>query len=213
MSVDATEAEEPEDEEGWETVQRGGRLRSRQSPSQKSLENLSEVGTGGKKLLARSLSVPDSSAPPKDRRGQPGAGGQRGTRSEGTNMHAISKQHLPEPRERLDSKGSEKENIPTRAQRSGGAAESRDPQVERVKRDIFGSKGKVVAWGNAPARPGPPPAGKAAGGEEQAPGEEAKKEAETSEGKSSDDENYASQLSDVSLLFFFMYTFLYGYCW
>ena len=127
------EPQEQEDEEGWETVQRGGRLKSRQSPSQKSLENLSEVGTGGKKQLTRSMSVPDSTATPKDKWGHSNTNNHRGSRSENKSMRAISEQHLPDTRERLDSKGSEKENIP-RGQKSAGVVEGRSPQIEKVKR-------------------------------------------------------------------------------
>ena len=190
------EPEEPEDEEGWETVQRGGRLKSRQSPSQKSLENLSEVGMGGKKQLTRSMSVPDSTAAaPKDKWGHSNANNHRGGRNDNKSMRAISEQHLPDTRERLDSKGSEKENIPRVPKSASGLAggSSRDPQIEKVKRDIFGSKKSNGAWEKK--APEPEPGQKVV--REKRPQQEEKKEVETSEAKSSDDENLASQLNNV----------------
>lgn len=190
------EPEEPEDEEGWETVQRGGRLKSRQSPSQKSLENLSEVGMGGKKQLTRSMSVPDSTAAaPKDKWGHSNANNHRGGRNDNKSMRAISEQHLPDTRERLDSKGSEKENIPRVPKSASGLAggSSRDPQIEKVKRDIFGSKKSNGAWEKKV--PEPEPGQKVV--REKRPQQEEKKEVETSEAKSSDDENLASQLNNV----------------
>ena len=194
MPFFSPEPEEPEDEEGWETVQRGGRLKSRQSPSQKSLENLSEVGMGGKKQLTRSMSVPDSTAAaPKDKWGHSNANNHRGGRNDNKSMRAISEQHLPDTRERLDSKGSEKENIPRVPKSAGGLAggSSRDPQIEKVKRDIFGSKKSNGAWEKKAPEPGQKVV------REKRPQQEEKKEAETSEAKSSDDENLASQLNNV----------------
>ena len=194
MPFSSPEPEEPEDEEGWETVQRGGRLKSRQSPSQKSLENLSEVGMGGKKQLTRSMSVPDSTAAaPKDKWGQSNANNHRGGRNDNKSMRAISEQHLPDTRERLDSKGSEKENIPRVPKSASGLAggSSRDPQIEKVKRDIFGSKKSNGAWEKKEPEPGQKMV------REKRPQQEEKKEAETSEAKSSDDENLDSQLNNV----------------
>ncbi|XP_076464959.1 S phase cyclin A-associated protein in the endoplasmic reticulum-like isoform X2 [Babylonia areolata] len=180
---------EVEDEEGWETVQRGGRLKSRQSPSQKSLENLSEAGMGGKKQIIRSMSVPDSSAaPPKDKRAFPN--NHRGNR--GDKNRAASHQHLPVTRERLDSKGSEKENI-NRSQKPVTMADTkREVQVEKVKRDIFGTKdkGHTGAWGKKIGT----------GDSENVVGREKTKEevngVETVTGKPSDEENLATQLKD-----------------
>ncbi|XP_041368971.1 S phase cyclin A-associated protein in the endoplasmic reticulum-like [Gigantopelta aegis] len=55
-----TLSDEGEDDDGWETVHRGGRMRSRNPSSQKSLENLSKCNEGQKKNLQRSKSVPDA---------------------------------------------------------------------------------------------------------------------------------------------------------
>ncbi|KAK7501611.1 hypothetical protein BaRGS_00007042, partial [Batillaria attramentaria] len=141
-----------EEEEGWETVQRGGRLRSRQSPSQKSMENLNEVGTSGKNLT-RSLSVPDSSQQKNKRNFASTVS--RGSAGDNKTMRAISEQHLPDTRERLDSKGSEKENIPAASPsekstnpwkdvsridnsvKSVQGTDSRQEQIKKVRRDIF----------------------------------------------------------------------------
>lgn len=151
--------EEAEEEEGWETVQRGGRLRSRVSPSQKSMENLSEVGSAGKNLT-RSVSMPDSSQQKTKRATPPSANSHHGSAGDAKNMRAISEQHLPDARERLDSKGSEKENIPAAPSsgRSGNPwkdvsvggstpvrgeksppldIENWQEEIKKVRRDIF----------------------------------------------------------------------------
>lgn len=152
---------------------------------------------GGKKQLTRSMSVPDSTAAaPKDKWGHSNANNHRGGRNDNKSMRAISEQHLPDTRERLDSKGSEKENIPRVLKSASGLAggSSRDPQVEKVKRDIFGSKkSNVGAWEKK--APEPEPGQKVI--REKRPQQEEKKEAEILEAKSSDDENLASQLNNV----------------
>ncbi|KAL8602246.1 hypothetical protein ACOMHN_022759 [Nucella lapillus] len=201
-SKDVQEPEELEDEEGWETVQRGGKLRSRQSPSQKSLENLSEAGSS-KKQIIRSMSVPDSSTQlPKEKRTYPNRN-QRANRNDKNNMRAVSHQDLPNGRDRvpngrdrLDSKGSEKENI-HKSQKLARVVEAevkRDVQVEKVKRDIFGTKdkGQVGAWGK-----------KLDGGEGEKPAEQPKmkeeevlKTEEVAAIRPSDEENLATQLKD-----------------
>ena len=179
---------EEEDEEGWETVQRGGRLRSRQSPSQKSCENLSELGSGGKKSYTRSNSVPNSSAPlQRDKRKQ-GSVAQRSGKNDSQNMRAISEQQLPGPRERLDSKGSEKENNSPGVQKTGTDGERRSMQIEKVKRDIFGTQEKKTT--NAWTKKTP----------EAEDNDDKAKEVKPSlvnEEKSDDDENFTVQLNDV----------------
>ncbi|XP_059161498.1 S phase cyclin A-associated protein in the endoplasmic reticulum-like isoform X2 [Physella acuta] len=96
------------DEDGWETVQRG-RLRARQSPCQKSTENLAPNIKSAKRNLMRSMSVPDQ-ANIKTPREKP-------EKSHQKNLRAVSERHLPATssgptRERACSKDSEKENIP-----------------------------------------------------------------------------------------------------
>lgn len=191
-SKDFKEPEEMEDEEGWETVQRGGKLKSRQSPSQKSLENLSEAGANSKKQIIRSMSVPDSSLmPPKEKRTFPNRN-QRASRNDKNNMRAVSQQHLPDGRDRLDSKGSEKENIHRFQKPVVEADVKRDAQVDRVKRDIFGTRGRVGAWGK-----------KMEGGDGEKiverpkiKEEEVVKKEEVTASKPSDEENLATQLKD-----------------
>ncbi|CAL1531856.1 unnamed protein product [Lymnaea stagnalis] len=95
------------DEDGWETVQRG-RLRARQSPCQKSTENLALNTKTAKRNLMRSMSVPDQAnikipchKPEKQAK---------------KSLRAVSERHLPATHggahERACSKDSEKENIP-----------------------------------------------------------------------------------------------------
>lgn len=95
------------DEEGWETVQRG-RLRARQSPCQKSTENLAPNIRSAKRNLIRSLSVPDKANVKGQKDKQP-APSQK-------SLRAVSERHLPASEyptlERAHSKDSEKENIP-----------------------------------------------------------------------------------------------------
>ncbi|BFZ01533.1 hypothetical protein BsWGS_04572 [Bradybaena similaris] len=95
------------DEEGWETVQRG-RLRARQSPCQKSTENLAPNIRSAKRNLMRSLSVPDKANVKGQKDKQP-APSQK-------SLRAVSERHLPASEyptlERTHSKDSEKENIP-----------------------------------------------------------------------------------------------------
>lgn len=138
----------PEDEEGWETVQRGGRMKARHSPSQKSLENLLVHGSGGKKDLTRSMSVPDSSIQEVK---QTGIFTEQERKEEKKCLRTSSEQHLPEMRERLDSKGSEKENIPIfvtvenicsedlkSLQSKSTNNDPSSPLLKTVKRNIFG---------------------------------------------------------------------------
>jgi hypothetical protein len=149
--------EESAEDEGWETVHR--RLKFRASPSQKSLENLSEVGTGGKNQLTRSMSVPDSTVPaPKERRSHPphihhkDRERERASDSKAT-LRAVSEQNLPNNRQRVDSRESEKENSVPKAHKSPASGDvGRPGQADKVRRDIFGVKekqqqGKVGAWG------------------------------------------------------------------
>ncbi|XP_025077165.1 LOW QUALITY PROTEIN: S phase cyclin A-associated protein in the endoplasmic reticulum-like [Pomacea canaliculata] len=107
-NVKNTQDSEEEEEEGWEKVQRGGRLKARQSPSQKSLDNVNEMGKSGKKSLTRSISAPDSTT--KEKPGM--VSGSQDKHGVHQSMQAISEQDLSDSRKRLDSKGSEKENIP-----------------------------------------------------------------------------------------------------
>lgn len=107
LAIDTQDSEE-EEEEGWEKVQRGGRLKARQSPSQKSLDNVNEMGKSGKKSLTRSISAPDSTT--KEKPGM--VSGSQDKHGVHQSMQAISEQDLSDSRKRLDSKGSEKENIP-----------------------------------------------------------------------------------------------------
>lgn len=93
-----------DDNEGWETVHRGGKGKARNSPSQRSLENLSGVGKAPVKLK-RTLSDPHSGMnkrPPWN----------HGTSRRTPQKSASSNNHIGASRHRTDSKDSEKENKP-----------------------------------------------------------------------------------------------------
>ncbi|KAK3096644.1 hypothetical protein FSP39_001987 [Pinctada imbricata] len=93
-----------DDNEGWETVHRGGKGKARNSPSQRSLENLSGVGKVPVKLK-RTLSDPHSGM---NKRPPWNHGASRRTpQKSGPPSH-----HLGASRHRTDSKDSEKENKP-----------------------------------------------------------------------------------------------------
>ncbi|XP_048254024.1 S phase cyclin A-associated protein in the endoplasmic reticulum-like [Haliotis rufescens] len=94
-----------EDSDGWETVQRGGKLKSRQSPSQKSLENLASKSKD-KKKLQRSKSVPDSTKNVSKEKSPATDNGANRTSSDSYLDNSNPR------RERAGSKDSEKENIP-----------------------------------------------------------------------------------------------------
>ena len=93
-----------ENDDGWETVHRGGRLRSRNSPSQKSLENLSKCSDNQKKNLQRSKSVPDSTSTDDS------VVSVQNTAIKSVSEKTVNK--MDGVRERAGSKESEKENIP-----------------------------------------------------------------------------------------------------
>ncbi|XP_060557180.1 S phase cyclin A-associated protein in the endoplasmic reticulum-like isoform X3 [Ruditapes philippinarum] len=123
------EINESEEDDGWETVHRGGKTKSWGSPSQRSLENLHTVIKNEHHKLTRSVSEPNASikkyqkrtnhskvnnkvttkggtSPPLDTHGR----SNEGERPEIIPNGDISK---PLQRPRTDSKDSEKENRPS----------------------------------------------------------------------------------------------------
>ena len=123
----------------------------------------------------------------------------RGGRGESKDMRAISEQHLPDPRKRLDSKGSEKENIHKKSKPAVVVENSRTTQAEKVKRDIFGGKDKsrMGAWGKK--LPDPENSQQAV---EEKRGKQVEMKAADPAPTKSEEEKLATQLSDVSCTIF-----------
>ncbi|XP_021362165.1 S phase cyclin A-associated protein in the endoplasmic reticulum-like isoform X2 [Mizuhopecten yessoensis] len=119
-----------DDNDGWETVQRGSKCKARQSPSQRSLENLTGVGQNlGRKNLKRTLSDPHAS--------KTGHGQTKMEKSPlakksvaGGNKSPLSKKSVAGgnqnngTRQRTDSKDSEKENRPSESRRQIASSQS-----------------------------------------------------------------------------------------
>ncbi|KAK3584862.1 hypothetical protein CHS0354_027613 [Potamilus streckersoni] len=125
-----TESEELKDidddnQEGWETVQRGGKLKARNSPSQRSLENLSTASQAGHDhKLKRSISDSNAtvmnnhvkSSKSKDRRYPLNKKSSSVAEIHGTVTLSNSQ------RNRTGSKDSEKENIPSKGEANNGTS-------------------------------------------------------------------------------------------
>ncbi|XP_060063771.1 S phase cyclin A-associated protein in the endoplasmic reticulum-like [Ylistrum balloti] len=116
-----------DDNEGWETVQRGSKSKARHSPSQRSLENLTGVGQNlGRKNLKRTLSDPHA--------GKSGKPGQtKIEKSPLAKKTVASGNQKNAPRQRTDSKDSEKENRPSESRRQIASSHS-DLSVSRPGR-------------------------------------------------------------------------------
>ncbi|XP_069138019.1 S phase cyclin A-associated protein in the endoplasmic reticulum-like isoform X2 [Argopecten irradians] len=116
-----------DDNEGWETVQRGSKSKARHSPSQRSLENLTGVGQNlGRKNLKRTLSDPHA-----------GKTGNQGKIEKSPlakkSIAGANRNSTSGPRQRTDSKDSEKENRPSESRRQIASSHS-DLSVSRPGR-------------------------------------------------------------------------------
>jgi len=118
-----------DDNEGWETVHRGGKSKTKSSPSQRSLENLAGVGkamTG--RNLKRTYSDPHAGTIRKSRFGSDNKA-HLAQKSMSVGNHVN---HLP--RQRTDSKDSEKENRPS--------GQSKTPEENKtVSQSVSDSRG------------------------------------------------------------------------
>ncbi|XP_033749375.1 S phase cyclin A-associated protein in the endoplasmic reticulum-like isoform X2 [Pecten maximus] len=114
-----------DDNEGWETVQRGSKFKARHSPSQRSLENLTGVGQNlGRKNLKRTMSDPHAGKTS----GQP-----KMEKSPLAKKSVVGGNQNNGPRQRTDSKDSEKENRPSESRRQIASSHS-DLSVSRPGR-------------------------------------------------------------------------------